>query len=164
MSMREFGTWWWYGKDELFNKQHFGGKYKLWSHFKQYTKVIFEWIKKLSVKIKPLHRSQPCYGIGVCITYWNYEPCHAGPPKTDRSYWRVLTVWSTGGRNGNPLQYSCLENPMDTMKKQKYMKSENEPPRSSLEIFSRKLEIWRDYFVPDGHNKGQKCYGPKRKD
>ena len=24
-------------------------------------------------------------------TQWNYEPCHVGPPKTDGSWWRVLT-------------------------------------------------------------------------
>ena len=28
-------------------------------------------------------------------------------------------MWSTGGGNGKPLQYSCLENPMNTMKRQK---------------------------------------------
>ena len=28
-------------------------------------------------------------------------------------------MWSPGGGNGNPLQYSCLENPMDSMKRQK---------------------------------------------
>ena len=27
----------------------------------------------------------------VCLTQWNYEPCHIGPPKTDGSWWRVLT-------------------------------------------------------------------------
>ena len=27
--------------------------------------------------------------------------------------------WSTGEGNGKPLQYSCLENPMNSMKKQK---------------------------------------------
>ena len=27
-------------------------------------------------------------------------------------------MWSTGERNGKPLQYSCLENPMNSMKKQ----------------------------------------------
>ena len=27
--------------------------------------------------------------------------------------------WSTGERNGKPLQYSCLENPMNNMKRQK---------------------------------------------
>ena len=28
-------------------------------------------------------------------------------------------TWSTGEGNANPLQYSCLENPMDNMKRQK---------------------------------------------
>ena len=27
----------------------------------------------------------------VSLTQWNYEPCHVGPPKTDASWWRVLT-------------------------------------------------------------------------
>jgi len=26
----------------------------------------------------------------ACLTQWNYEPCHVGPPKMDRSWWRVL--------------------------------------------------------------------------
>ena len=29
------------------------------------------------------------------------------------------TMWSTGEGNGKPLQYSCLENPMNSMKRQK---------------------------------------------
>ena len=28
-------------------------------------------------------------------------------------------TWSTGEGNGKPLQYSCLENPMNNMKRQK---------------------------------------------
>ena len=32
-----------------------------------------------------------------------------------------------GGGNGNPLQYSCHENPMNNMKRQKDMTLENEP-------------------------------------
>ena len=28
-------------------------------------------------------------------------------------------MWSTGAGNGKPLQYSCLENPMNSMKRQK---------------------------------------------
>ena len=28
-------------------------------------------------------------------------------------------MWSTGEGNGKPLQLSCLENPMDSMKRQK---------------------------------------------
>ena len=26
-----------------------------------------------------------------CLTQWNYEPRHVGPPKIDESWWRVLT-------------------------------------------------------------------------
>ena len=39
-------------------------------------------------------------------------------------------TWCTGGGNGNPLHYSCLENPMDSMKRQKYMTLKDELPRS----------------------------------
>ena len=39
-------------------------------------------------------------------------------------------MWSTGEGNGKPLQYSCLENPMNSMKRQKNMTLEDEPPRS----------------------------------
>ena len=31
------------------------------------------------------------------------------------------TVWSSGKGNGKPLQYSCLGNPMNSMKSQKVM-------------------------------------------
>ena len=37
---------------------------------------------------------------------------------------------STGGGNGKSLQYSCLKNPMNSMKKQKDMTLEDEPSRS----------------------------------
>ena len=30
------------------------------------------------------------HGQQPCVTQWNYEPCHVGPPKTDGSWWRVL--------------------------------------------------------------------------
>ena len=39
-------------------------------------------------------------------------------------------TWSTGERNGKPLQYPCLENPMDIMKRQKDRTLKNELPRS----------------------------------
>ena len=31
---------------------------------------------------------------------------------------RSERMWSTGEENGKPLQYSCLENPMNSMKRQ----------------------------------------------
>ena len=39
-------------------------------------------------------------------------------------------TWSTGEGNGKPLQYSCLENPMSNMKRQKDMTLKNEVLRS----------------------------------
>ena len=38
-------------------------------------------------------------------------------------------MWSTGEGNGKPLQYSWLENPMNSMKRQKYMTLKDELPR-----------------------------------
>ena len=37
---------------------------------------------------------------------------------------------STGEENGKPLQYSCLENPMNSMKRQKDRTLKDELPRS----------------------------------
>ena len=39
-------------------------------------------------------------------------------------------TWSTGEGNGKPLQYSCLENPMNSMKRQKERTLKDELPRS----------------------------------
>ena len=39
-------------------------------------------------------------------------------------------TWSTGEGNGKPLQYSCLENPMSSMKRQKDRTLNDEFPRS----------------------------------
>ena len=39
-------------------------------------------------------------------------------------------MWSTGERNGKPLQYSCFENPMNSMKRQNDRITKEELPRS----------------------------------
>ena len=39
-------------------------------------------------------------------------------------------MWSTGEVNGKPLQYSCLENPMNSMKRQNDRILKEELPRS----------------------------------
>ena len=39
-------------------------------------------------------------------------------------------IWSTGEGNGKPFQYSCLENPMNSMKRQKDRTLKDELPRS----------------------------------
>ena len=38
-------------------------------------------------------------------------------------------MWSTGGGNGKPHQYSCLENPMNSMKRQNDRILKEELPR-----------------------------------
>ena len=38
-------------------------------------------------------------------------------------------MWSTGEGNGKRLQYSCLENPMNSMKRQKDRTLKDELPR-----------------------------------
>ena len=39
-------------------------------------------------------------------------------------------MWSTGEGNGKPLQYSCLENPMNSKKRQQDRTLKDEFPRS----------------------------------
>ena len=39
-------------------------------------------------------------------------------------------MWSIGEGSGKPLQYSCLEKPMNSMKRQKDMTQKDELPRS----------------------------------
>ena len=39
-------------------------------------------------------------------------------------------MWSTGEGNGKPLQYSCLQNPMNSMKRQKDSTLKDKFPRS----------------------------------
>ena len=41
-------------------------------------------------------------------------------------------MWSTGEGNGKPLQYSCLENPMNCMKRQNDRILKEELPRSDM--------------------------------
>ena len=48
--------------------------------------------------------------------------------------WQVMVeradrMWSTGEGNGKPLQYSCLENPMNSMNRQNVRKLKEELPR-----------------------------------
>ena len=55
-------------------------------------------------------------------------PCRAtqdGPVMVESSG----ETWSTGDGNGKPLQYSCLENPMNSMKRQKDRTLKEELPR-----------------------------------
>ena len=54
-------------------------------------------------------------------------------------------MWSTGEGNGKPLQYSCLENPMHSMKRQKDKTLKDEPPRSEGAQYATREE-WRNNY------------------
>ena len=50
-------------------------------------------------------------------------------------------TWSTGEENGKTFQHLCLENPMNTMKRQENMTLKDEPPRS-IGIQYATVEEW----------------------
>ena len=52
-------------------------------------------------------------------------------------------MWSTGQGNGKPLQYSYLENPMNSMKRQNNRILKEELPRSVGDQFATG-DQWRD--------------------
>ena len=54
---------------------------------------------------------------------WGHQNGQVMVERSDR-------MWSTGEGNGKPLQYSCLENPMKSMKRQKARTLKDELPRS----------------------------------
>ena len=60
------------------------------------------------------------------------KPSHACGATQDRRAMeeRSDRMWSTGEENGKPLQYSCLENPINSMKRQKDRTLKDELPRS----------------------------------
>ena len=65
---------------------------------------------------------------------------------------------STGEGNGKPLQYSCLENPMNRMKRQKDRRVKNELPRSVGAQYST-ADQWRNnYRKNEGMEPEQKQY------
>ena len=72
-------------------------------------------------------------------------------------------TWSTGEGNGKPLQYSCLENPMNSMKREKDRTLKDELPRSvgaqyatgiSGEITQERMRGWAQ-----SKNNTQVCMG-----
>ena len=73
------------------------------------------------------------------------KPSHARGAFQDR---RVMVersdrMWSTGEGNGKPLQYSCLENPMNSMKSQNDRILKEELPRSVGALYATG-DQWRN--------------------
>ena len=52
-------------------------------------------------------------------------------------------MWSTGEGTGKPLQYSCLENPMNSMKRQKDRTLKEELPRAVGAQYANR-DQWRN--------------------
>ena len=75
------------------------------------------------------------------------------------SLWRGLTeLWSTGEENGKPLQYSCLENPMNSMKRQNDRIPKEEFPRSLGAQFATGDQWRNNYRKSEGMEPKQKQY------
>ena len=55
----------------------------------------------------------------------------------------IDTMWYPEEGNGKPLQYSCLENPMKSMKRQKDSTLKDELPRSVCAQYASG-DKWRD--------------------
>ena len=66
-------------------------------------------------------------------------PCRA----TQDGWVMVESSDKTGEGNGKPLQYSCLENSMNSMKRQKDRTLKNELPRS-IDVQYATGEEWRN--------------------
>ena len=65
-------------------------------------------------------------------------------------------MWSTGEGNGKPLQYSCLENPMNSMKRQNDRILKEELPRS-VDAQYATGDQWRN------NSRKNEGMGPKQK-
>ena len=67
-------------------------------------------------------------------------------------------TWSTGEGNGKPLQYSCLENPMNSMKRQKDKTLKEELPRSVGAQYATEDEWRNNSRKNEGREPKQKQY------
>jgi len=63
-------------------------------------------------------------------------------------------MWSTGEGNGKPLQYSCLENPMNSMKRQKDRILKDELPRSVGAQYTTG-DQWRSNSIMKGRSQSK---------
>ena len=67
-------------------------------------------------------------------------------------------MWSTGEGNGKPLQYSCLENPMNSMKRQNDRIPKQELPRSLGAQYATREERRNKSRKNEGTEPKQKQY------
>ena len=67
-------------------------------------------------------------------------------------------MWSTGEGNGKPLQYSCLENPMNSRKRQNDRILKEELPRSLSAQYAAGDQRRNKYRKNEGMEPKQKQY------
>ena len=82
-----------------------------WNHNHRKLANLITWTTALSNSMKPSH------------AMWGHQDGWVMVERSDR-------MWSIGEGNGKPLQYSCLENPMNSMKRQNDRILKEELPRS----------------------------------
>ena len=66
--------------------------------------------------------------------------------------------WSAGEGNGKPFQYSCLENPMNSMKRQNERILKEEVPRSVGDQYANGDQWRNNYRKNEGMEPKQKQY------
>ena len=99
---------------------------------------------------------------GACVMQWSHEPCHAGPPRMDESYWRVLS--DRGSLKEEMTSHSSIlaaRTPWAVQKGKKRIRLKDEPPGQKvfivlLEESRRNLLI---LIVPEKNG----VAGPKQK-
>ena len=91
--------------------------------------------KGIFYDLAKLCSSLPCFIPYSKVKFACYSRCFLTSYFYIPVYRRVMVersdrMWSTGEGNGKPLQYSCLENPMNSMKRQNDRILKEELPRS----------------------------------
>ena len=78
------------------------------------------------------YRFESCHGRKDRLLFEGFPGGHARAATQDGrvTVERSDRMWSTGEGNGKPLQHSCLENPMNSMKGQNDRILKEELPRS----------------------------------
>ena len=71
-------------------------------------------------------------GLLPCLIQWNYEPLPCRVTQVGQvTVGHSVKTWSTGEGNGNPLQHSCLESPVNHMNRSHLLRSSWAPSPSS---------------------------------
>ena len=73
----------------------------------------------------------------------------------------LLSFPSTGEGNGKPLQYACLENPMNSMKRQKDRTLKDELPKKAHFIITLPLAMGKSCNIKNSKN-NQRAHSSKQ--